>query len=152
MLCVSCRPWRKSLPGSCRNRKCSSRWAESRSALTPPPRAASPSSTPSPASTPPVSRTNLHTYAETHTHTHTHTVYVHMVHMDMSAHTDRACAAFCPHPLKTVGGCEKHFCFWTLQLWSVRFCSFCHIFTLVKVIFRRSVMKEIFRFNTSKTT
>lgn len=57
------RPWRKSLPGSCRNRRCFSRWVESQSALTPPPRAASPSSTPSPAYTPLGSSRNLHTYA-----------------------------------------------------------------------------------------
>lgn len=128
--CVSFRPWRKSLPGSCRNRKCSSRWAESRSALTPPPRAASPSSTRSPASTPPVSRGNLRTYAETYTQrtrkqAHTPTVKTEPV-------------LPCPHPLKTVEGCKKHFCFWTsflsLQFCSARplFCSFCQIIVIWK--------------------
>lgn len=46
------RPWKKSLPGSCRNRKCFLRWAESPSALTPRHRVAFPSSTQSPASSP----------------------------------------------------------------------------------------------------
>lgn len=55
-MCVLCRRWRRSSPGSCRNRKCSSRWAASRSALIPPPRPASPSSIRSPASSPPASR------------------------------------------------------------------------------------------------
>ncbi len=66
--CVSLRPWRKSSPGSYKNRKFSSKWVESQSALTPLPRAGSPSSTRSPASTPRVSKRNL-----VHTHTLSHT-------------------------------------------------------------------------------
>lgn len=66
-MCVLCRRWRRSSPGSCRNRKCSSRWAASRSALIPPPRPASPSSIRSPASSPPASRgqRRLHTHGRT---------------------------------------------------------------------------------------
>lgn len=120
---VSFRLWRKSLPGSCRNRKCSSRWAASRSALTPPPRAASPSSTPSPASTPPVSRRNLHTHRP------------HTVQMDCK---DLASAAFlfCSDSRHRM---EKSF----LSLDSTWLtCSFCLLSTVVN-------MKEIFRFSFS---
>lgn len=69
LLSFPCRLWRMSLPESCRNRKSSSRWAASLSALTPRPRAASQSSTQSPASTP-VFNTDTWTHAHTRRHTH----------------------------------------------------------------------------------
>lgn len=59
VLSLTSRLWRTSSPGSCRSRKCSSRWLEIRSALIPPRRVASPSSTRSPAFTPPASEGNI---------------------------------------------------------------------------------------------
>lgn len=74
------------------------------------------------------------------------------VHVDRSTHTptvETESVLPCPHPLRTVGGCKKHFCFWTLFLSMQRcsatsFYSLCQTFTLLQS-FRRRIMKEIFR-------
>lgn len=68
---------------------------------------------------------------------HTHSLHTNM---DMSPHTPTVTTEPvlpCPHPLETAGGCEKHFCVWTLFL-SLQLCSatpwFCHIFTLLVIL------------------